>query len=219
MEFSCAIFDLDGTLLDTLQDIAYNMNRALVIKGLPPLALEAYPDLVGWGTYRLAYQALPPELQNEQNAYDLASCAIQCYKENPVLYTKPYPMIPEVLAHLKQHRLLVAVLTNKPDSLAQVVLKTLFAPATFDYVYGMIPDQPAKPNPKAVWNVLAHLGIEAQKSVIIGDSEIDIETAQAAGTASIAVTWGFRKRRLLEKAGADCIIDTPLDLLAVMGCS
>ncbi|MDR2149473.1 MAG: HAD-IA family hydrolase [Spirochaetaceae bacterium] len=216
MKFSCVLFDLDGTLLDTLQDIAYNMNRALVIKGLAPLALEAYTDMVGWGMYTLAYKALPPALRTEQNAYDLASCAIQSYAENPALYTKPYPGIPAVVAALKERGALTAVLTNKPDRLAQAVIERLFAPASFDYIAGVVAHRPAKPDPQAVWAVLARLGVAADRSVIIGDSEIDLESARAAGTASIAVSWGFRTRQFLESAGADLLVDTPEALLAAL---
>ncbi|MDR2104104.1 MAG: HAD family hydrolase [Treponema sp.] len=217
MKYKCVIFDLDGTLVDTLEDIAYSMNRALEEHGFPPAPLGEYPKMVGWGIKKLAYLALPSAVREggagEAAAEAVAADASRFYAERPLGCSKPYPGIPELLAELRGKKIKTAVLTNKPDRTARLVIGGLFLPGSFDAVYGERPGIPRKPDPASAWDLLLELDSTPRETVFIGDSEIDIETARAAQCHALGVSWGFRSREILEKAGADRIIDLPRELL------
>ncbi|MDR3131123.1 MAG: HAD family hydrolase [Treponema sp.] len=217
MKFTCVIFDLDGTLADTLDDIAFSMNRALEANGFPPLRREACAAMTGWGIKRLASLALPPDAaRDEKTVETVAGCAARFYEEAPLVYSRPYPGIQELLLELKRRRVKTAVLTNKPDPAARLVVEGLFPPRSFDAVRGETPGLPRKPDPSAVWELLMELGRAPRDAVFAGDSEIDIETARAAGCCALGVSWGFRGREALEKAGAPRIIDSPDELLSLI---
>lgn len=217
MKFTCVIFDLDGTLVDTLDDIAHSMNRALEACGFPPVSRDAYLAKVGWGIKRLASLALPPEAgKDEKTVETVAARAVRFYAEEPLVYSKPYPGIQELLAELRRRRVKTAVLTNKPDPVAQLVIKGVFPPRSFDAVQGDTPSRPRKPDPAAVWDILMELGRTPREAIFAGDSEIDMETAKAAECHALGVSWGFRTRDVLEKAGAQRIIDAPPELLSLI---
>jgi phosphoglycolate phosphatase len=217
MKFTCVIFDLDGTLVDTLDDIAGGMNRALEHHGFPPAAREAYRDMVGWGIKRLAFLALPPDKRDEKTVETVAADAVRFYAEAPLVHSRPYPGILELTAELRRRHVKTAVLTNKPDPVAQMVIGGLFPPLTFDLVLGDSPGRPRKPDPVAVWAILMELDRTPRDTLFAGDSEVDIETARAAECHALGVSWGFRKREVLEKAGARRIIDRPGELLDLIG--
>jgi phosphoglycolate phosphatase len=217
MKFTCVIFDLDGTLVDTLDDIALSMNRALQSCGFPPISRDAYLAKVGWGIKRLASLALPPDAgADEKIAETVAARAVKFYAEEPLVYSKPYPGIQELLAELRRRRVKTAVLTNKPDPVAQLVIKGIFPPHSFDVVQGDSPGRPRKPDPTALWDILLELGRTPRDTIFAGDSEIDIEIAKAAECHALGVSWGFRSRDVLEKAGAQRIIDAPSELLTLI---
>jgi phosphoglycolate phosphatase len=217
MKFTCVIFDLDGTLVDTLDDIALSMNRALEACGFPPVSREAYISMVGWGIKRLASLALPPEAgRDEKTVETLAALAVRFYAQDPLVYSRPYPGIPELLEELRRRRIKTAVLTNKPDPVARLVIKGLFPPNSFDAVLGDMPGRPRKPDPAALWELLMELGRTPRDAIFAGDSEVDMETANAAECHALGVSWGFRSREVLEKAGAQRIIDAPPELLSLI---
>jgi phosphoglycolate phosphatase len=217
MKFTCVIFDLDGTLVDTLDDIARSMNRALEANGFPPVRREAYAAMVGWGIRRLASLALPPDAgKDEKTAETVAACAVRFYAEEPLVYSRPYPGIPELLSELRRRRVKTAVLTNKPDPVARLVIEGLFPPGCFDALQGEAPGRPRKPDPATVWEILMELGRTPRDAIFAGDSEVDMETAKAAGCHALGVSWGFRSREALEKAGAQRVIDSPGELLSLI---
>jgi phosphoglycolate phosphatase len=216
MKFKCVIFDLDGTLVDTLGDIALSMNRALESQGFKPVPEGEYKTMVGWGIKRLAYLALPPESREEARVEELAASAARFYAEKPLVYSKPYPGILEMLGELKRKKLRTAVLTNKPDPVAQMVIEGLFPPAYFDEVLGDTAEFPRKPNPASAWDLIMRLDSTPRDTIFVGDSEVDMETALAAECHALGVSWGFRSREALEKAGAQRIIDNPWDLLELI---
>jgi phosphoglycolate phosphatase len=216
MQFKCVIFDLDGTLVDTIADIALSMNRALESHGYPPAALEDYRAMVGWGIRRLAFLALPPRDQNEETAAIVAAGAARFYAERPLLHSKIYPGIAETVAALRSLKIKTAVLTNKPDPVAHLVINGLFPQGSFDIIQGDRPDLPRKPDPASTWEILTELDVPPRNAIFMGDSEIDMETALAADCHALGVSWGFRDRRVLEKAGAQRIIDRPEELLALI---
>jgi phosphoglycolate phosphatase len=223
MRFRCIIFDLDGTLADTLGDIAAAMNHALAARGLAALSLERYAQLVGRGLRNLAREALPPPARTEETVDAACRDALDYYREHPADHTKLYPGIAELIANLRNRegrraRITTAVLSNKPDSLTQTVIGKLFPPLTFDMVLGEGQDFPRKPDPASTWDIITELDASPRETLFVGDSEIDLATAQAAECAFLGAAWGFRGREALRAAGAERIIDRPgelLDLIAL----
>jgi phosphoglycolate phosphatase len=221
-KYSCIIFDLDGTLADTVADIAAATNHALSYNNFSTLPLEAYPGLLGWGMKKLAQKALLQILGEaktdsfEETADRIAGDIMRFYTEEPLVHTKPYPGIKELLAELRQKKLILAVLSNKPDPLARVVVDGLFPERPFACVQGERPGLPGKPDPASVWDILAELDKKPADTIFAGDSEIDIQTARSAGCYPLGLSWGFRPRGALEEAGAARIIDRPGELLELI---
>jgi phosphoglycolate phosphatase len=214
--FGCVIFDLDGTLVNTIADIAESMNQALESHDFPPLSLDAYMEKIGWGIKRLAFLALPPSAQNGETVEAVAAAASRFYAERPLVHSKAYPGIPELVTELRQKKIKTAVLTNKPDPVAKLVINGLFTPPAFDCIWGDQAGRPRKPDPASTWEILMNLDRTPRETIFVGDSEIDIETAHAADCHALGVSWGFRDRTVLERAGADRIIDRPEELLELI---
>jgi phosphoglycolate phosphatase len=216
MKYRCVLFDLDGTLVDTIADIALSMNRALEESGFSPRGLEEYPAMVGRGIKNLALDCLAPEDRNEENAVRVAEAASKFYLEQPVVHSRPYPGILDLVAELPRRKILSAVLSNKPDPVSRLVIGRLFPAGTFDLVQGELPGVPRKPDPGAAWDMLVQLGCTPRETILMGDSEVDMETARNIGCFPLGVSWGFRSVRALERAGAAGIITRPLDLLELI---
>jgi phosphoglycolate phosphatase len=212
-KYKAVIFDMDGTLVDTLEDIAASMNKALKFMGFPELRVDEYLDKVGWGTERLAFLSLPEEKRRKETAARLAAQMSLFYAEAPLVYTKPYPGIPELVSALKQRKIKTAVLTNKTDPVAQKVAAGLFPSGSFDRVQGGVSGRPLKPNPASVWELLVELDLAPSDSIFAGDSEVDIETAVSSGCFPLGVSWGYRSRETITNAGARLIIEKPDELL------
>jgi len=215
MRYRCVIFDCDGTLVDTLEDIAAAMNMALVEHGFPVVPLEKYRDIVGWGIIKLAELALPKAARTKETIRLVSNCARKLMEEQPFeeSLSKPYPGILELLAELKSRKIKTAVLSNKPDPVLCRLMAELFPQHAFNSVYGLRPGMPPKPDPSSVWELLADMGISPHEAVLMGDSEIDMETARNAGCYPLGVSWGFRSRATLVSSGAARIIDKPGDII------
>jgi len=207
------IFDLDGTLVDTIEDIAASMNRALKTRGYPELSAAEYRDKVGWGIERLAFLSLPAEERSKETAVAIAGEAALFYAETPLVYSRPYPGIPELVAMLANKKIKTAVLTNKPDPVAQKVIAGLFPPGSFTYVRGEIMGSPRKPDPSCVWELLIEIDLPPASVIMAGDSEIDMEIAVSSGCFPLGVSWGYRSIETIGKAGARKIINKPEELL------
>jgi phosphoglycolate phosphatase len=216
MKYRCVIFDLDGTLVDTLGDIAASMNRALEGRGFPPLPLESYKKIIGWGIRRLAFNALPEQERNEGTAALVAEEAQRFYMANPLVHSRPYPGMADLAAELRRRRIRTAVLSNKPDPVSQLVVEGSFPRGAFDLVQGEVPGLPRKPDPAGAWEMLVRLDCTPREAILMGDSEIDMETAINIGCFPLGVSWGFRPRETLEKAGAARIIGKPEELLGML---
>jgi phosphoglycolate phosphatase len=214
-KYSCVIFDCDGTLIDTLEDIAASMNRSLGIHGFPEVPLEKYKDMVGWGIVRLASLALPQGTEDEL-VQKVAAEASRFYFENPMVKSRPYPGMVELAAELKARKIKTAVLSNKPDAVLRRVIEGLFSPGLFDAVIGERPGKGRKPDPSLVWELLVELDRSPGSAIFVGDSEIDIETARNSGCYPLGVSWGFRPRSTLETAGAARIIDNPGEIWKIL---
>jgi phosphoglycolate phosphatase len=215
-KYKGVIFDLDGTLVDTLADIAAAMNSALKQRGFPELPVEDYRERVGWGIRRLAFLSLPEINRSQETAELLAADAARFYAETPLVYSRPYQGITELINVLSAKKIKTVVLTNKPDLVAQKVIAGLFPPASFDMVRGEIFDKPRKPDPACVWELLVELDLVPASVIIVGDSEIDMETALASGCYALGVGWGYRSRETIMKAGAKRIIERPQELLQLL---
>jgi len=215
-KYSGVIFDMDGTIVDTMEDIAASMNRALKKMGFPELPVENYLDKVGWGMERLAFLSLPEEKRQKETASRLAEQAILFYAEDPIAYTRPYPGIPELINALRQRKIKIAVLTNKPDPVAQNVAAGLFPPGSFDRVQGGAAGKALKPDPASVWELLVELGLTPSDAIFAGDSEVDIQTAVSSGCFPLGVAWGYRSRETITNAGARLIIEKPEELLQLL---
>jgi len=219
MKYRCVIFDCDGTLVDTLGGITAAMNQALAQRGFPPLPPARYRDMVGWGITRLADLALPEGARTESNIQAVATSA-QWFMGEQRGQSNPYPGIRELLAALAQQRhakkMVTAVLSNKPDSVLRRLMDDLFGPQAFDAVCGLHPGAEPKPDPQTAWEILADMGLNPSDAIIMGDSEIDMETARNAGCFPLGVSWGFRSRATLKAAGAARIIDSPEELWEIL---
>jgi phosphoglycolate phosphatase len=217
MRFKCIIFDLDGTLANTLEDIAAAVNHALEARGFGALGLERYTKIVGDGLRNLTRNALPPSARNEETVEAARRDALDYYREHPADHAKLYPGIAELVAELQgRSRLKIAVLSNKPDPLTQMVVGKLFPPRAFDLVFGERPAFPLKPDPASTWDLITELDTSPRETLLVGDSEIDLATAAAAECNFLGVAWGFRGRQALQAAGANRIIDRPEELLELL---
>lgn len=209
------IFDMDGTLLDTLEDLADAVNEGLAVCGYPSRTLEEIRYFIGNGVRRLITEAVPEGTSEA----DIETC-IAAFKEYYAQHwqdkTVPYKGILELLSELKKRGVKTAVISNKYDQAVLQLCKDYF-PESFDVARGEREGVPRKPAPDGIYAILEELGSEKKNAVYVGDSEVDMATAQNAGLASVGVTWGFRDRQLLEEKKADYIIDRPEELLKIVG--
>lgn len=209
------IFDLDGTLLNTLVDLANSTNHALERHGFPLRTLDEYRVFVSDGLPKLIQRALgenyTPEVAQLLIA-DFNDYYRQHYRDN----TNFYPGILAMLQELCSRGVNLAVVSNKPEDFLQMVIATMFPPHTFILAVGQNSHFALKPDPAALLYVLQTLGIRSEEAIYVGDSGVDILTAHNAGIKVIGVSWGFRDRSLLEAAGADYIVSHPLEILNIV---
>jgi phosphoglycolate phosphatase len=216
LKYSCVLFDLDGTLVDTIADIAAAMNHALAKYGYPTLEEDAYRLIVGNGIRRLAYDALPETEKNDSLAAIVSGEALRYYADHPVDYAKPYPGIAAVVGELKRQKVKTAVLSNKPDEVTRLVIAKLFSADLFDCVTGERPGIARKPDPESSWELLAIMDRTPRQTMLVGDSEVDMETAKNIGCLPVGVRWGFRTVETIKKAGASVIVDKPEEILHIV---
>ena len=207
-----AVFDLDGTLLDTIDDLAYAVNTALTENGFPTHPREAYFYFVGNGARTLVQRALPQDVEKTvfETVYARYS---ELYEAHWNVFTKPYDGILELLAALRADGIPLGVVSNKVHDGTLEVIDTFF-PNTFDAVFGNRPGVPLKPDPAGVFNALAALGSDPAHAFYLGDTGVDIETGKRAGIYSAGALWGFRTAEELTAAGADILCTAPSDALA-----
>ena len=198
------IFDLDGTLVDSLDDIACAMNRALQESGFPPASRDRVRARTGWGLRRLIQLSMPDECATDEKLLDrLLLRTREAYHEHPVVHTHPYDGIPALLDEVKERGIPSAVLSNKVESLVVPIVETVFPHAPFAHVLGLSERFPGKPDPTSARWVIDQFGVTPDEVAFVGDSEVDLATAHRAGCRSIAVLWGFRSEELLAEAQAD----------------
>lgn len=212
MKYKAVLFDMDGTLLDTLADMAAAVNHILSVHGYPLRTVEEVRAFVGNGARKLMERALPPDVTGD--AFEaLLEEYRQWYEAHACVKTAPYPGVPAVLAALHRAGVRCAVVSNKPDGATRELAARFFPglPA-----FGQQDGIPAKPAPDMVYHALAELGVEASAAAYVGDSEVDVALARNAKLPLIAVSWGFRGREALEEAGAALVVDDAATLLENM---
>ena len=210
------IFDLDGTLLDTLEDLANACNYALRSCGYKEHAVKDYVRFVGSGRYILMKRILPEEDKNNEEAIEkVLKLFDEYYGEHMHDTTKPYDGIYELIKKLKIKNIKLAVVSNKPDEFAGETVNRYFG-NEFEITYGQRPNHAVKPDPKTVYEVMEYLNVTKEECIYVGDSDVDMKTAQNAGVKSIGVAWGFRGEEELKSAGADYIIRTPQELVNLL---
>lgn len=212
MKYRAVVFDLDGTLLNTIGDIADAMNHALREQGLPTHSDKEYETMVGWGLDELARRALPGSAQELHSA--AKESFLSYYAAHPTRRTVPYEGVLPLIDRLAAADMRLAVLSNKPDPLVQQVVAELLPAGSFGVVLGRMESFPHKPDPASLAHVLSQLGVASSQACMVGDSEIDMETAGRAQVTPVAVSWGFRSAQVLEEAGAQVIAHTVEELEA-----
>ena len=211
--FNTIIFDLDGTLLDTLHDIAAAANKTLQAMHYPEHPVAAYRQFVGDGLLVLA-QRIAPENTEEEKIAEIVKLFEVHYDQSWDLNTRPYPGIMDMLQKIVDNGFNTAVLSNKPDEFTRRCVSRFFPDSGFGLVFGNRQEVPKKPDPLAAVEIAAYFRSQPESCLFIGDSRVDIMTANAAGMTSLGVSWGFRGRRELEEAGADVIVDSPVDIVS-----
>jgi len=210
MKTKLCIFDLDGTLLDTIDDIGNSMNHVIGANGYPPRSISWYKDNVGYGAKNLLEGALPADhgLSGERSTM-LLTAFKEHYLRHSMDLTKPYEGITELLKHLEGNGVDIAVVSNKSDDVTKALIETFFGDISFVAVYGERSGIPGKPDPSLALDILSQTGLSPEQVIIIGDAETDVLFARNASIFSIGVTWGFRSRAVLIDCGADAIVDAP----------
>ena len=211
--YKLAVFDLDGTILDTIEDLADALNHTLELYSYPLKSLDETRTMVGRGLRNLLRSATGASSGEKLDS--MLSELVSFYSAHCAVKTRPYPGIPEMLSQLRSRGIRTAVLSNKRDEVT-VSLCSHFFPGLFDVCRGERPGVPIKPSPESFRSVMEELGVTPEETVYVGDSEVDITTYGNAGTDGIIVTWGFRSRADLESSGAGLLIDTVDDLLSAL---
>ena len=210
------IFDMDGTVADTINSIAYFANNALNYAGLPSIDIEEYKYLIGNGAKTLVKRMLD-KIGADENLFDEVFTHYSTTYDNNFLYlTEPYEGIPELLETLKKKGITIAILSNKPHATTTKVSAALFGNDLIDICYGGRDGIALKPDPTSALGIVNELGMEKEECIYIGDTSTDMKTGKNAGLYTVGVLWGFRKRDELEENGADAIISHPSELLNII---
>lgn len=212
--FKSVIFDLDGTLLDTLDDLANSMNASLASMGFPAHEVESYKIFVGDGVTNLARRTLPAGSRDDETVREcvrrMGDEYARCWRD----HTRPYDGIPEMLDALASAGIGMAILSNKPDNFTKEVVSALLPRWSFDCVRGAMDGVPIKPDPDAALEIAREMGVSTDEMLYVGDSGTDMKTAVAAGMYPMGVLWGFRGEEELTSCGARALARTPQEIVA-----
>lgn len=217
MTFSAVLFDLDGTLLDTLEDIADAANAVLLPLGMPTHPLASYRMFVGEGVMRLMEKAIPADHRSPDT---IARCARLFADEYALRWnnkSRPYAGILPLLRFLREKNIPSAVLSNKPQAFTEQCVEHYFPAGTFMCVLGQREGVPPKPDPSGAMETARVLNMAPSRIVYLGDSNIDMQTAVRSGMHAVGAAWGFRSRDELLASGANVVIERPEELIAILG--
>ena len=206
-----AIFDLDGTLIDTIEDLGTAVNHALGLRGLPQHSMAQYRDMVGHGIRQLVINALGPAAGDPLTDEVLADF-VDYYLAHIDVHTRPYPGMQQLLADLQKKGIRLSVASNKFQQGAEKLVREFFPDIHFVAVLGNSPELPLKPDAAVVQLIMEKAGVSREETVFVGDSATDMKTAANGGVRSIGVSWGFRPRTDLQESGAMDIADSAEEL-------
>ena len=215
MSRKAVLFDLDGTLLDTSEDIGDEVNRVLVSHGYPTHNLNAYRTFIGDGVEMLISRALPSNMRHNETIRLCANEYREYYSHNWDKKTKPYHGVPEMLDILASRGLPMAILSNKPDDSAKQCVVKLLPGWAFDMIIGASAGLPLKPDPTGALEVARQLGMSPTDFLYLGDTAVDMKTALGAGMFAVGVLWGFRPNEL-EESGAQALIGRPAEIMELL---
>ena len=210
------IFDLDGTLLNTIEDLAQSANYALEKNEFATHSMASYPFFVGNGVRRLITRVLPEDHRDEETVDRLLKDFKEYYNEHCTQYTKPYDGMPELLMDLHEMGVRMAVASNKYQLAVDKIINHYFPDINFVAIEGQREGMNIKPDPSVVFSILAKAQVPKAETLYVGDSGVDMETARRACVDSVGVTWGFRPQKELNEYHANCIVNRPLDILNVV---
>jgi phosphoglycolate phosphatase len=216
MKYKGIIFDLDGTLADTLSDIAGSMNRVLRAHRFPVHPVEDYKMLVGRGLDNLVLMSLPEHGRPPGLVSKCLAEMMEDYHENCLVETCLYRGIREMLVQLAEQKIKLAVFSNKSEPLTQKIVKSLLGEFPFVRVMGARSDVPIKPDPAGALIISKQMGVPPEEMIYMGDSDVDMITATRAGMYAVGVLWGFRSREELLDNGAQMLLQKPADLMSVL---
>lgn len=216
MPYKAVLFDLDGTLLDTIGDIGDAANRILEQNGFPVHSMDAYRRFVGDGALNFIIRALPEDKRIDTIIHPCLDAFLEDYGRNWNVKTKPYDGIPELLDTLTARRLKMAVLSNKPHEYTKQCMAGFLSDWNFDVVFGQRDGVPGKPDPAGALEIAEQLNIAPADFLYLGDTETDLKTSIAAGMFPVGALWGFRSAGELLENGAKILINKPLEILNLL---
>lgn len=217
LKYNAVIFDLDGTLLDSIEDLADSMNAVLKTLNFPAYDIEEYKYFVGDGMRQLVIRTIPEEKRKDKDFVDKCLAMMNDeYNRRWDKKTRPYEGIPELLAQLEKRNIKKAVLSNKPHEFTNVIVKTLLGNWDFELIYGQRDNIPRKPNPMGALEIAKEFGVAPNKILYLGDTNTDMQTACSAGMYPVGALWGFRKADELLENGAKTLIKKPLELIELL---
>ena len=223
-KYKAAVFDLDGTTANTLENLAFCANSVIAEFGLAPVETEKYRYFVGDGSRvqmqrLLAYSGRYSGIEDELFLEEVFSRYLEFLSEHCADGVEPYEGMPELLADLNRAGIKCVVFSNKPHKQACKVISSIYPEGTFVEVLGQMDSYPRKPDPAGAFMLAEKLNVSPSECLYAGDTNTDMKTGKAAGMYTVGVLWGFRDRDELEKAGADIIVSTPAEILELRNCS
>ncbi len=216
MTYKAVLFDLDGTLLDTIDDIGDALNRVLEQNRFPTHTMDVYSKFVGDGALNLIIRALPEDKRIDTVINTCFDAFFDDYNQNWNVKTKPYDGIPELLDKITARGLKMAVLSNKPHKYTVKCMAGFLSDWNFEVVFGQRDHVPRKPDPAGALEVAEQLNISPSDFLYLGDTETDLKTSIAAGMSPVGVLWGFRSSEELKESGAKVLIKNPLDAIDLL---
>lgn len=210
------IFDLDGTLVNSIYDLADSVNYVLRENGYSEHPIDSFYYFVGNGTLKLIERALPEDKRTANEIERVHSQFAERYSQNYLNKTVPYNGIKELLAELDKREIKYAVASNKTDVFTQEIINDLFKKNQFDVIMGKREENPTKPNPKIIYDILEGKNLTINEILVVGDSSVDIETGHNAKLRAVGCLWGFRDKKELIESGADFMISHPMELIEII---
>lgn len=212
MSFKSAIFDLDGTLLDTLEDLAYAGNSVLATRGFPQHPVEAYKHFVGDGL-KVLMERITPAKAGDDEIQTCCGLFNEIYDKCWDNKSRPYPGIIDMLKALKGNGIRCGVLSNKPHQFTEIYIERFFTPDAFEVVFGQREGVEKKPDPAGAFEIADIMQIQPSECIYVGDTSVDMQTGKSAGMFTIGVLWGFREKEELLQNNADMIVSSPEEIV------